>query len=342
MATAMDDFVGGALESTFGTAVTVTRFYPWVPGGTDGQWEPQVRQGTGVLGGAGRTMVRASRSFLASGRGTVTVKAELESRAAGVLLTSAFGVAVAPTAITGGSVQIYHTQVANLVMPSMTWQLRKILNDGSARVETFRGCTATKVKIDQPVNAIPTIEVEYDALAYTTATAAAVPSYAASSNLYDAMHGSVGYGGTLTVPTGSTVAAGLTADTKWRSWSLELEHAADVDGWVLNGGIRSQPKVGMPTGKLTGEIEWNDNIIPDAYTAGTQNAWLAQWQHPTETVGAVPALLQVVCPRIMWTKAPTTVTPGEAARTLSVEADIQSDGTNRDIYVVYRTQDTAA
>lgn len=342
MATAMDDFIGCALEPTYGTAVTVTRFYPWMPGGTNGNWEPQVRTGQGVLGGAGRTMVRASRAFLASGRGVVKVKAELETRAGGVLFTSAFGVAVAPTAITGGSVQIFHTQVPNLVLPSLTWQLRKILNDGSARVETFRGCTATKVKIQQPVNAIPTIEAEYDALAFTTATAAAVPSYSATSNLYDAMHGSVGYAGTLTVPTGSTIASGLTADTKWRSWELELSQEADIDGWVLTAGNRSQPKVGMATGKLTGEIEWNDNVIPDAYNAGTQAAWMSQWQHPTETVGAVPALMQIVLPRIMWTKVPTDVSPGEAARTLSVEADVQSNGTDRDVYCVYRTQDTAA
>lgn len=79
------------------------------------------------------------------------------------------------TAVTGGSLQLMHTQVTNLVLPSATIQLAKVLNDGSRRIETFRGCTALKTTIEQAQNAIPTIEVEFDALGFTTATAAVVP-----------------------------------------------------------------------------------------------------------------------------------------------------------------------
>ena len=167
MATAMDDYVSIARETTFGTQVTTTRCYPLLED-TDGQWDPRVRESAGVLGGAGRTAMRASRTFLPSGQGEVVVAAELESRDAGVLLDLAFGVSTV-TAITGGSVQIFHTQIADLVLPSATIQLRKILNSGAARVETFRGCTATKVKLTQDEDAIPVVEVTFDALGYTTA-----------------------------------------------------------------------------------------------------------------------------------------------------------------------------
>lgn len=339
MSTALDDFVAMAVEPTFGTLTTPNRSYPWVDG-TEGDWQPQIREGAGIFGGGGRTTVRASRVFLASGRGVVTVKSELETRAGGVLFDSAFGVNVV-TAITGGSVQIFHDGITNLVLPSRTIQLCKVLNDGSRRIETFRGCTAMKATIEQPENGIPTIEVEYDALAYTTATAAITPSYATTSNLYDAMHATVGYGGTLTVPAGSTIAAGLTAVGYWRSFKLELDQQGNDDGWVLNGGVRSQPKFGSPDIKLSGTVEFADNVIPDAYVAGTKSAWYAQWTHPTELVGAVTALMQLVCPSVLWTKGIPQVKAGDAPRTYPVEGKVYNDGTNRDLYLVQRTQDTA-
>lgn len=340
MSTALDDFVAMAVEPTYGTLTTPNRAYPWVDG-TEGDWQPQIRQGAGVFGGLGRTTIRASRVYLASGRGVITLKSELETRAGGMLFDSAFGVN-AVTAITGGSVQIFHPGIANLVLPSRTIQLAKVLNDGSRRVETWRGCTAMKWTIEQPANGIPTIEVEYDALAYTTATAAIVPSYATTSNLYDAMHATVGYGGTLTVPTGSTIAAGLTSVGYWRSFKLEFDQNGNDDGWVLNGGVRSQPKVGAPPPpKLSGEVEFADNVIPDAYVAGTKSPWYVQWQHPTEVVGALPALLQLVAPSVMWSKGIPQVKAGEAPRTYPVEGMVFNDGTNRDLYLVQRTQDTA-
>jgi len=339
VSTALDDFVALKREVTYGTQLTPDRAYPFVEG-TEGDWLPQFRQGAGVMGGSGRTTMRGSRWFLASGRGVVTLKAELESRGGGVLFDLATGVSTV-NAITGGSLQVMHTQVANMILPSATIQLRKILNDGSARVETFRGCTAMKVTIEQPANAIPMIEVEFDALAYTTATAAIVPSYALTSNLFDAMHGSIGYGGTLTVPSASALGTGLTAVGYWRSFKLEIDQNGNDDGWVLAGGVRSQPKVGTPTMKLTGDVELADNVLADAYVAGTRNAWYATWSHPTEVVGAVPAALQLVIPSLALTKGIPQVKPGEAPRTYPVEGEVKYDGTNRDLYLVYRTQDTA-
>lgn len=339
MSTALDDFVALKRETVFGTQVTPDRAYPWVDG-TEGDWQPQIRSGAGVFGGNGRTTIRASRTFLASGRGVVTLKAELESRTGGVLFDLAFGVSTV-TAVTGGSLQLMHTQVTNLVLPSATIQLAKVLNDGSRRIETFRGCTALKTTIEQAQNAIPTIEVEFDALGFTTATAAVVPTYSTTSNLYDAMHCTIGYGGTLTVPTTTTLGTGLNADTSWRSFKLEIDQAGNDDGWVLNGGTRSQPKVGMPTIKLTGEVEFNATTIPDAYAAGTLNPWYATWSHPTELVSAVPAALQLAIPRVVIMKGNPQVTPGEAPRTFPVEAEARNDGTNRDLYLAYRTQDTA-
>lgn len=338
MSTALDDYVAMKDETTFGTAVTPDRAYPFMDG-TEGDWMPQWRQGAGVLGGAGRTTMRGSRAFLASGRGVVKLKCELESRGGGVLARAAFGVG-SVAAITGGSLQQFHTQVPDMVLPSSTIQLRKIANNGAARVETFRGCTAMTTTIEQPFNGIPTIEVEFDALGYTTATAAIVPTYATTSNLFDAMFAAVGYGGTLVAPTATTLASGLTVVTNWRSWKLTVDQGGNDDGWVLTGGVRSQPKVGMPTIKLTGEVEFNDSVLPDAYVTGTRSPWYCTWTL-AEVVGAGSAQAQLVLPQIALTKGIPQVKPGEAPRTYPIEADVKNDGSNRDVLLALRTADTA-
>lgn len=340
MPTALDDYAAIERESTYGTAVTPTRAIPLLEA-TDGQWDPRIREGAGVLGGAGRTAMRGSRTFNANGQGTVTVAAELESRDGGKLFDLVFGVSTV-TAITGGSVQLFHTQVPDLVLPSATIQLRKIQNTGTARVETFRGCTATKWKITQDEDAIPVIEATFDALGYTTATAAIVPTYTPTSTLFDASQATIGYGGTLVAPTGSTIASGLTSVTNWRKWEIEFDHKANTVGWVLNGGVRSQPKVGMPDISIKATVEFNDNVLPDAYVAGTRNPWYCTWTLP-ELVGAVPALGQLVIPQVQW-RGPSglpSVTPGEAPRTFELSGKGLSDGTNRDILFVYRTANTA-
>jgi hypothetical protein len=97
----------------------------------------------------------------------------------------------------------------------------------------------------------------------------------------------------------------------------------------------------MPTIKVTGEVEFNDTTITDAYVAGTINPWTATWSHPTEVVGAVPAALQIAIPRLLITKGNPQVKPGEAPRTFPVEGEVRNDGVNRDVYLAYRTQDTA-
>ena len=336
MATLLDDVIGIKLETTYNTPATVDRFYPMLDG-TNGSWDPDIRQGQGITGGNGRHAAMASRRFLGIGQGVVTVMAELESKAGGVLFGAALGTTQV-TAITGGSQQVFHDGIAGVVLPSYTIQLVKVLNSGATWVETYAGCTATKVKIDQPQGGNPTIEVTFDARSLSTATAAATPTYSLGTLFDYSQASSVSLGGAFTAPTTTALAAVATPFADVLSYTIDLDQAAALNRRVLGG--RNQPIAGMPVGQFQAKIEFNATTVPAAFIAGTKLPFQATYT-TTETLGAGFTQLQVAVPNLAITGKLPDVKPGEV-RVIDFAADILWDGSNKDLYLTYRTTDTAA
>lgn len=340
MATAADHFVGLKAETVYGTAVTVDRFYPFVDG-TEAEFDTRPRVGKGIAGGNGRRTQLGQRAYITAGQGTVKIMAELESRAAGVLLG---GLGVSTSAvITGGTQQQHHLGITGMVLPSYTIQIAKVDNSGAYVPETYRGCTPSKISIEQPEDDIAMIEIEYDALAMTRGTAAAVPSYASSPTIFDQIHGSAWWGGTFTAPT-TTALASLSgaANTQFRSWKLEIDQKISDDRWVLQaGGLRAQPLAGTPEIKFTADVEFgaSDPFSTD-YLAGTKRGFVFTWT-TGEVVAPGFAQLQVAVPQILLSKGLPQVKPGETPTTSQIEGMVMSDGANRDLYVLQRTADTA-
>lgn len=337
MSTVLDCRWGMKKESTYNTPVTVDRFYPWMDG-VESDWDPRPRQSQGLQGGNGRRGPLGSRWYLPIGQGSVKLKAELESKGGGVLLDWALGVSTV-TSITGGSQIVFHTGVTGTVLPSATIQVIKPLNTGSetGAIETYSGCTASKITIEQPEDDAATIEVEADARAYTTATAAATPTYVASPTIFDHYQGSVGLGGSLTVPTTTALASGLTAFADFRSWKLEIDQSIDDGRWVI--GSRNQPIAGQQKIKFSGKVEYNSVTLTAGMVAGTRFPFYQTWT-TTEAISAGFAQMQVVIPQLALTKGLPKVKAGDTTMQ-DLSANVTNDGTNRDVYVVLRTADTA-
>lgn len=338
MATAADHYVAFGKETTYGTAVTPSRPFPYVDG-TEGDFDVRWRKSKGITGGSGRRTQLSSRMFTTAGQGKVKTRTELEDKGLGFLLDMAVGVS-SVSAITGGAQMLFHLGIANMVLPSATIQIQKVRNDGTPFVETYRGCTASKVTFEQPEDDIPFVDIEWDALAVTTATGAIVPAYASAPTLFDAVQATTFYGGAFTAPTGTVAASVATASTVWRSWKVEIDQKINDDGWVLTASIpRSQPKAGTPEIKFSGEVEFNDAVIAANYLAGTRAPFLNTWT-TTAPLGAGQTQAQMAIPLLALTKGLPQVKPGEAPTVFSVEADVVNDGTNRDLWFVYRTTDT--
>jgi hypothetical protein len=334
VATLMDHVFGMKVESTFGTPVTVNRFYPYLD--VKSSWDPRPRQGKGITSG-GRRGYLASRRFLPLGQGSLTTKIELESKGLGVILNGAFGTSTLTT-ITGGSQINFSPLTTGTLLPSYTIQIVKVDNTGTNFTETYAGCTASKFTLEQPEDDIPTLEVEWDALSYTTATAAASATYASSPTLFDSSQATVGYASALTVPSTTALATGLTAFADVRSWKLDVDNKIDTGRWNL-AAARTQPAMGMPDYKFTAKVEHNATTIPAAMVAGTQNPWYTTYT-TTEAISAGFSQLQVVIPKLAINKADIEAKIGDLTM-ISVDADVTNDGTNKDLYVSYRTLDVA-
>lgn len=327
--------IGMAKESTYGTAVTPTRFYPYLDGSSH-SWDNRRRQGMGTY--AGVRTVLASRSFLPKGQGTVTIKAELESKAAGVLLDAGLGHSVVTT-ITGGSQQLFDPDITSGVLNSYTIQFGTAQNSGTVDTYTYYGCSATKCTIESPEDGIVTAEVEFDALGFTTATGLAAATYASGGAIFDASQAVAGLGGTLTVPSTTAIATGLTSYPDIRSWKIEVNQNADTSRWVQSTAGRSQPTVGLVEATWSAQVEYNSTTWSGAMSAGTTFPWYSTYT-TTETLGAATTQLQVVCPKLLPTKGFPAPKPGETV-VMDTEATVANDGTNKTFYVVYRTTDTA-
>jgi hypothetical protein len=339
VSTLLDDRIGIKAESTYGTRVTVDRFYPHLDD-DESSWDPRLRQGMGLHGGAGRVSPLAARNYATAGQGTVTLKAELESKAGGVLLHAGIGASTV-TAVTGGAFMLFHPGVTGTNLGTYTIQHVKVQNDGTDYVETYGGCTPSKTTIEQPEDDIPTIEVEFDTLNMTTATAAASQSYASGQVLYDAFNVSgVGLGGSLTVPTTTAFATGLTATTEWKEYKVEIDHQIDDADWRL-GPTRGRPIIGAPKISFSGKANFDSTTLPAALIAGTQLPWYCTYSTGLQELTAgVSAGLQIVIPKLVLSKGLPKVKAGDR-RVTDVSASVLNDGTNRDLYVAYRTVDTA-
>lgn len=337
MSTLLDDRIGIVREVTYNTPLTVSRFYPYLDG-TEGNWDPRPRQGQGLQGGTGRRAMLGSRRFNPIGQGAITTICELESKGLGALLDIALGVSTV-TVVTGGTQQLFHQGVAGTTLPSATIQIVKVQNTGSetGSVETYSGCTASKVIFEQPEDDIATCEIEWDARSYTTVTAAASATYATAPVLFDQHQGSVGLGGALTVPSTTAIATGLTAFPDFVSWKLEIDQSIDDARWVI--GSRNQPTIGIPKIKFTGKVEFNGTTITAGLVAGTKLPFYQTWT-TTETLGAGFTQLQVVIPQLSILGDLPKAKPGET-RVVDLKAEATNDGVNRDLYVVYRTTDVA-
>jgi hypothetical protein len=330
-------------ETTFGTIDTTgMRFFPWVE--VEGSYDNRRRMSKGLQGGGGRRTVLANRTFLpnpANGGADVELKTlvELESKGLGVLCDIALGVSTV-TAITGGSQQVFHTGLSTSYLPSATIQVVKVRNDGTEWVETYAGCTPKKVTFEQPEEDIATMEVEWDARTLTTATAAATPvTYPTSPTPLDSTHGGVSLNGAVVVPTTTALGTVATAFGDMRSWKLEIEHQIDDPDETRVIGSRNRPIAHNPEYTFEGEAEFTTTQVADLVISGGLFGWQQTWTTP-EVLGAGFAQAQLLIPRIGLVGDLPQVAAGER-RKIELKGSVFNDGTNRDIYFVTRTADTA-
>ncbi|MBP6728642.1 MAG: hypothetical protein KA129_03400 [Microthrixaceae bacterium] len=159
----------------------------------------------------------------------------------------------------------------------------------------------------------------------TTATGLATASYPVAAEAFCWGAASVTVGGTVVPVT---------------EWAVEVNNNLKDDRRRINGGTaRHEPvRNGIPMAKVSFTADWENLTHYDALTAGTLLAFEATATSPTLIGATSTPRLQITMPKVRIDEAGTAIS-GVEMLTESVSGEGLFDGTNQAITVKYRTAD---
>lgn len=287
-----------ALEGTYGTAVTVSRFYEFV--GETFDWSPTFVQGAGLR--VASRVARAARRKLSKSAANGDLTLEPVSVGMGQIWNGALGVSTSTIIPSSTAFQQVHTPTKSDYLPSYTIQKGvPPLGGGTTLPHTFKGCTATGFDFTATNGGITMLKVTYDIKDYDTSTTYAAPSYPAAPELFTFVDGTITIGGTLTTPTTTALASvtgGVANDIV--DFQLAWDNKCDTGGYNFGGaGKRTRsPAVGLAsgTGKLTAEFD--AVTLRDAYLNQTDLAVVMTFKSTVALTAGVFPTLQIVIPDV--------------------------------------------
>jgi hypothetical protein len=291
--TQLDCSIGAALESTYGTAVTVTKFVEF----TDESLDPDYTfaQGEGLR--VGSRVLRAGRRPAAPVKQLISgdFTSELVSKGLGWIFNAALGSVTSTQRATTGVYQHNFTLTTTDYLPSYTIQKGvPPLGGGATNAYTFPGMVCSSLEIDCPNSDIVTLKPAWNGRELLTATAYAAPAYPTPMEVLRFTGANLTIGGSPTAPTTTALAAGGTSVANVRDFKLTIDNGIDDGGFNIgSGGKRARkPAVGIAavTGSMT--IEYDSTTMRDAFVNQNDLALVFTVQGSTVigTGSDVPAL----------------------------------------------------
>lgn len=342
MASQLDHSVGIGAETTYGTAVTPTRWYEWSPDSTL-SWDPQYIQGGGLR--VGTFLDRGQRRRNGYGRGELTIRAQLTSRTFGLLLRAAMGAGTS-TLVSGATYQqLFTFGTVGASLPPLTIQCGIVDSNGTVRPHTFAGCVAMSWALEIPDDGGPAmVEVTFDARTLDTVTAITapvMPTQTATSPVDFRSRDITGFtlGGSLTMPTANALATGGTAAAYFRSLRIKVDNNLATDRTVM--GNRLIPTAGRRSATISATAEYTDTVLTDAFISQSDLPLSATFAGP-ETLSTGTATLQIAASAMKINSGPVpTPTDGTPVQ-FDFEGQILDNGSGAQaLAVVLRTADTA-
>jgi hypothetical protein len=323
-------------SSTYGTGVTVDRFYPILPDPSFNYEHAVINTQALRVGGAG--VPRAASRARTTSAGSGDAEFELATKGCGVLLGAVTGGTPSHTLVSGTT---YQSNFTLGDLSSYTIQQGLVFADASGTRDpvTWLGAMCSGFEIDLPEGEIARLKTSWDLRDYVTNTAFATPSYATGTPYHWGIAG-VTVGGTVTVPTTTALATGGTGVSNVRSFNVRVDHGlSGARNNIGAGGLKQKPYAG--TRAITGTIvtEHDSATMRAAYKADTSLA-IVLTMTSTEALSTGTATMQVVLPDCRLT-GPMPTSAGGQVITTSWGFESLNDGTNAPLYVVLRTADTA-
>ena len=326
MTTPQDCSVGLGVESVYGTAVAMTRWFEFLDESFN--FVKNVKQGVGLR--VGSRVARSGRRVVASAEGSGDLTIEAVTKGLGLLWQLGLGSGTSTLVSAGLYQQVFTLGDA---MPSATIQKGIPRADGTVDAYTFTGCMVESLTIDCPNADNVKVKTSWNAKDMTTATAYTAPSYATGPSVFTFAHGAV-YSGALTAPTATALGSAATPVASIRSGSITIKHNLKTDRYNCGGGGRKEkPFAGIR--EISGSLvaEYADTEFRDAIVNDTSMTLVK-----TFTAGA--DVLQIVIPDVRFdgdiVKASTDLAMQELKWT-----GLDGLTAAQPIWIVCRTADTA-
>lgn len=338
--TGLDAQLGYALETTYGTPVTVNKFQEF--NSESLTWEPTWLEPSGLR--AGTKFKRASR--LVQSRQTVSGSIELEhaTRNMGTLWKLALGSSVTtPTLVLGSAYKQVHVP-GDYIGKSATFQVGRPEPGGTVRAHTYAGCKVAGWEFSCSDGEYATLSLDIEGRSESTATALASASYVAGAEVFNFSQVTVfKLGGTATTSAGeTTIASGVTVPTVVSGVTISGETPMATERYGLgNAGLKNEPlENDIPTVTGTLSAEWDRTTFYDLFKANTTTALELRFEGSTIS-GTDKNTLSFILPAVKFKGVAPNV-DGPDVIQADVDFEAYSDETNPVIQVKLISADSTA
>ena len=314
--------LGIAAETTFNTAVTVTRFYEFTSENLN--YNKKIAVGMGLR--AGGQLPRSQRRVVTTTDVTGDIVLDLPTRGLGLLLAQAMGTSPSAVTTTTG-VYSYTFTLGDVYGRSFTAQVGVPQYGGTVTPKTIGGAKIQNFELSVATGGIATGKFTVDGASLTTGTSLATASYPTIANLFNFAQGAI------------TVAGSSVANIK--DFTVTVANTLKGDRFNLGAaGTKAEQTINgfrKISGKMT--AEFTDTVLLNAFLADTTTAIVLTFTGATIALGQKETLSITIPAAKFDADTPNVSGPGVIDLAMSFEA--YDDGTNQPLTIVYQTADSA-
>ena len=312
--------LGIGVESTWGTAVTPTRFYEF----TDESFSLSIERIESEGLRAGNRVMRSDRYAVGQKAVEGSVSMDMTAENSALLFEHALG--DVQTANTSGSVYTHTCTLSDpYALGGLTVEVGRPGNDGTVRAFTYSGCVVSEMTLSNSVNELLQLELGLVGKNESTGsiTSASYPSSQELLSFKDA---------TVTI-------AGSAYECK--DISIAVNNGLDAERYILGSQTINQPVAANMT-EITGEItaEFKDLTAYNRFVNASHAAIVATWEGSAIT-GTYKRKISVSIPVARFDgDTPQVGGPEILDQTLTFKG--LSDGSQEPITITVVNEDTSA
>lgn len=325
--------LGGKAEVTYGTAIVVDRFWPFISNSLEPDYA--VSSAADELR-AGSIVERVDQNDPYVSGCSGSIEMYVPTRGVGLLLSHALGGAAIATVVDSNFVQTFTLSASAKTGKSLTLQDAHPFNPaGTAQPFTWHGCKLLSVEMSLDVDGFLKVSFDVDAEDVDTATALAVASYPTIAN------GASKFPWRLAT---FTIAA---AQVEVQSFRCKITWPMNTDRRYLRGSaLKKEP---VPSGKPT--IEWDAtleftsldqyNRVASSTIAGRIAALVLTCDAAAPLAGSTVPRFQLTIPAARFDEGLPSI-DGDEPLMQDISGVGLDNGTDQPVTIIYRTIDTAA